>query len=84
MVAAFYYGFWAFIYQYAWWNKPLLIGLMASGINWVLSPVCFLMWILFETWAKHPELIPSFKLEKKEKTTTEKEETEDKGERLPL
>lgn len=62
ILGALYYGFWAFVYPAAWWGKPFPTGVLSSGVNWVLAPVCFLLWIIFETWAKHPEF--TLKIEK--------------------
>lgn len=74
MALFFFFGFWAFIYEFAWWNKGLLHGLLSAGVNWVLCPVCLLLWIIFETWAVHPEIIPSFRLERGSRRKKRKKE----------
>lgn len=55
LLGAAYFGFWAFIYEFAWWNKPFMDGLMSAGVNLIFAPVCFVSYLVLDTWAKHPE-----------------------------
>lgn len=77
-----YFGFWAFIYEFAWWNKPLMFALMSSAITLVLFIVCFVSSIVLETWLRFPDAIPTFKLERKTRKTEKPKKKEEK--KLPL
>lgn len=69
-----YFGFWAFIYDFAWWNKDIILALMTNAVNMVLCFVCFMTWLLFDVWQSHPDrLMPNFKLERGKKETTPKQ-----------
>lgn len=67
MLGTLYFGFWAFIYDFAWWNKPVILVLMTNGVNIIICFVCFVGWLFFDMWQSHAAiLMPSFKLERGE------------------
>jgi len=93
MIGTFYFGFWTFIYEIAWWNKPILFALMSSAVSLVLAVLCFMSWVVLDMWSKDPSTIPTFKIErgakkKPEEDDKEKPEGDDKKkkkeERIPL
>lgn len=64
MVGTFYFGFWVFIYEIAWWNKPMWLALMSGAVPMVLSVVCFCAWAIFEMWMRYPDTMPILKIER--------------------
>ena len=94
MIGTFYFGFWTFIYEVAWWNKPLWLALMSSAVSLVLAVLCFLSWVVLDIWTKDPSTLPTFKIERAAKKKPEADDKErkpesdvekkKKEERLPL
>jgi len=85
MIGTFYFGFWTFIYEIAWWNKPILFALMSSAVSLVLCVLCFMGWIILELWIKDPSTIPTFRIEiGKKEAKTEDKSAKDEEEKLPI
>jgi hypothetical protein len=79
MAGAFYFGWWCLIYEFAWWNKPIWLGLMASAVNLVLCVVLFMCWTVLDFWYRNPDSIPTLRIERgsrSEDKSTKKEEEE--------
>jgi len=90
MIGTFYFGFWVFIYEIVWWNKPLWFALMSSAVSLVLAVVCFMAWVVLDMWSRDPSTMPTLKIEREAKekespaTDDKEQKKKKKKERLPL